>query len=254
MHQGVIRISFFLVFQGVFEGVFRGVSCFICWGYFCISLAFLFCSWSRGCQPKGPGEQGATGYCPTILLLKRAKMVLCPFHRSHREICTRNRPVSEMKFLDDFWGPLSLPAPLFYCYNFRGLAKGWFPKGWFWWTFPRNENGNEGTFGTKTGTRVRTHVRPERQTGTRLHSLNHPFTKPPFCLLSKFKKKCRSPGQEKCWETCQHKFSWSSRQNDIYKGANREALFGTFPTTPFGTGTSEALLLALVLPGSLALL
>ena len=39
-------------------------------------------------------------------------MVLCPFHRSHREICTRNRPVSETKFLDDFWGPLSLPAPL----------------------------------------------------------------------------------------------------------------------------------------------
>ena len=41
---------------------------------------------------------------------KRAKMVLCPFHRRHRhrEICTRNRPVSETKFLDDFWGPLSL--------------------------------------------------------------------------------------------------------------------------------------------------
>ena len=27
---------------------------------------------------KGPGEQGATGFCPKILLLKRAKMVLCP--------------------------------------------------------------------------------------------------------------------------------------------------------------------------------
>ena len=26
-----------------------------------------------------------------------------------------HRPVSETKFLDDFWGPLSLPAPLFYC-------------------------------------------------------------------------------------------------------------------------------------------
>ena len=33
-------------------------------------------------EPKGPGEQGATRYCPNILLLKRAKMVLCPFHRS----------------------------------------------------------------------------------------------------------------------------------------------------------------------------
>ena len=27
------------------------------------------------------------------------------FHRSHREISTRNRPLSETKFLDDFWGP-----------------------------------------------------------------------------------------------------------------------------------------------------
>ena len=40
-------------------------------------------------------------------------MVLCPFHRSHREICTWNRPVSETKFLDDFF---CLPAPLFYCW------------------------------------------------------------------------------------------------------------------------------------------
>ena len=32
---------------------------------------------------------------------------------SRREICTRNPPVSETKFLDDFWGSLSLPAPLF---------------------------------------------------------------------------------------------------------------------------------------------
>ena len=62
-------------------------------------------------KQKGPGEEGAAGYCPKVLLLKRAKMVLRPFHRSHREICTRNRPVSETKFLDDFWGPLSLPGP-----------------------------------------------------------------------------------------------------------------------------------------------
>ena len=51
------------------------------------------------------------GYCPKIILLKRAKMVLCPFHRSHREICTRNRPLSKTKFLDDFWGPF-LSRPL----------------------------------------------------------------------------------------------------------------------------------------------
>ena len=29
----------------------------------------------------------------------------------------------------------------------RGLTKGWFPKGWVWRMFPRNENRNEGTFG-----------------------------------------------------------------------------------------------------------
>ena len=62
-------------------------------------------------ETKRPREQGAAGYCHKILLLKRAKMVLCPFHRSHREISTRDRPVSETKFLDAFWGPLSLPAP-----------------------------------------------------------------------------------------------------------------------------------------------
>ena len=36
-----------------------------------------------------------------------------------------------------------------------GCQKGGFPKGWFWWMFPWNENRNEGTFGcsprTKTG-------------------------------------------------------------------------------------------------------
>ena len=33
---------------------------------------------------------------------------------------------------------------------FRGFAKGWFPKGWFWRMFPRNENRNEGTFAKTT--------------------------------------------------------------------------------------------------------
>ena len=40
------------------------------------------------------------------------KVVLCPFHRSRREICTPNRPVSETNFLDDFWGPF-LFQPLY---------------------------------------------------------------------------------------------------------------------------------------------
>ena len=63
-------------------------------------------------KTKGPGEEGAAGYCPKILLPTRAKMVLCSFHRSHRGICSRNRPLSETKFLDDFWGPLPLAALL----------------------------------------------------------------------------------------------------------------------------------------------
>ena len=36
-------------------------------------------------KTKVPGEEGAAGYCPKILLPKRAKMVLSSFHRSHRE-------------------------------------------------------------------------------------------------------------------------------------------------------------------------
>ena len=75
----------------------------------------------------------------------------------------------------------------FACKN-RGFAKGWFPKGWFWQMFP----------GTKTGTRVHSdvprHQKPDE--GTFGCSLvpkpergyirqNRPFTKPPFCFLSK---------------------------------------------------------------------
>ena len=50
--------------------------------------------------------------------------------------------------------------------------------------FPRNENRNEGTFGhspgMKTGTRVRSHVAPEQNTGTRARLPKLPFGKPPF--------------------------------------------------------------------------
>ena len=31
--------------------------------------------------------------------------------------------------------------------QYRWFTKGGFPKGWFWWMLPRNENRNEGTFG-----------------------------------------------------------------------------------------------------------
>ena len=68
----------------------------------------------------------------------------------------------------------------------RGNLKGWFPKGWFWRMFPRNENRNEGTFGcspgTKTGTRARSHVPLERKPERGYIRQNHPFTKPPFYL------------------------------------------------------------------------
>ena len=36
-------------------------------------------------ETKGPGEEGAAGYCPKILLPKRAKMVLCSFFRCQRK-------------------------------------------------------------------------------------------------------------------------------------------------------------------------
>ena len=55
--------------------------------------------------------------------------------------------------------------------------------------FPRNENRNEGTFGcspgTKTGTRVRSHVPLERKPEREHIRQNHPFTKPTFYLPMK---------------------------------------------------------------------
>ena len=73
--------------------------------------------WSAVKQ-RGRENKGLPDIAPKSFSLR----VLCPFPRSHREIYTRNRPISEMKFLDDFWGPLSLPAPLFHCWNEN---KGW---------------------------------------------------------------------------------------------------------------------------------
>ena len=61
-------------------------------------------------KQRGREKKGPPGIAPKILLSKRVRMVLCSFHRSHREIWTRNRPLSEPKFLKDFWGPLPLPA------------------------------------------------------------------------------------------------------------------------------------------------
>ena len=47
----------------------------------------------------------------------------------------------------------------------RGLTKAWFPKGWFWRMFPRNE----------TGTRVHADVPPERRLERGHIRQNHPF-------------------------------------------------------------------------------
>ena len=67
-----------------------------------------------------------------------------------------------------------------------GLTRGWFPKGWLWRIFPRNETRNKVTFGcspgTKTGTRVRSHAPPERKRERGHIRQNHPFKKPPFHL------------------------------------------------------------------------
>ena len=86
-----------------------------------------YCHFSS--KAKGPGEKGATGYCPKILLLKSAKVVLCSFHRSHREICTRNRPLSET----NFWmisAPSSPPPLCFTAYTVTGKKKGTNPNFW----------------------------------------------------------------------------------------------------------------------------
>ena len=69
----------------------------------------------------------------------------------------------------------------------RRNAKGWFPKGWFWRLFPRNENRNEGTFGCSPGTKNRNEGTcacspPERKPERGYIRQNHPFTKPPCCL------------------------------------------------------------------------
>ena len=80
--------------------------------------------------------------------------------------------------------------------SFRGLTKGWFPKGWFWRMFPRNENRNKGTFAKATLLRNRPFISqwaflvltkggfqkggfggcsPGTKTGTRVRSPKPPF-------------------------------------------------------------------------------
>ena len=47
------KVSYFFLYSGGYlKGYFGESHVLYVGGYFCISLAFLFCSWSRGCQPK----------------------------------------------------------------------------------------------------------------------------------------------------------------------------------------------------------
>ena len=73
----------------------------------------------RGRENKGPPGIDS---CPKILLLKRAKMVLCPFRRSHREICTLNRQFLRRGFWMISGGPF-LSRPLWLTADYRGLEE-----------------------------------------------------------------------------------------------------------------------------------
>ena len=68
--------------------------------------------------------------------------------------------------------------------RFSGVDKRVFIKRVVLADVPWNENRNKGIFGcspvTKTGTRVRSHVPPERELERGYVRQNHPFTKPPF--------------------------------------------------------------------------
>ena len=50
----------------------------------------------RGREKKGPPDIAPKSFSP------KGPKWCCSFHRSHREICTRNRQLSETKSLDDF--------------------------------------------------------------------------------------------------------------------------------------------------------
>ena len=59
-----------------------------------------------------------------------------PERKSERGYVRQNHPFGNRPFISQW--PFSV------------LTKGWFPKGWFWRMFPRNENRNEGTFAKTT--------------------------------------------------------------------------------------------------------
>ena len=80
----------------------------------------------------------------------------------------------------------------------RRNPKGWFPKGWFWRMFPRNENKNEGKFGCSPGTKNRNGgtfgCSPGTKTGTGVRSPNPPF----------YETALLSPGAFFFWNETEH--------------------------------------------------
>ena len=84
-------------------------------------------------------------------------------------------------FVRDTVPPKTFMFIVFSCpMNLRGLFIGGsqkcgLQKGWFWRMVPRTK--------TKTGTRVRSHVPPERKTGTRVHSPKPPLSPLEFSYL-----------------------------------------------------------------------
>ena len=123
-----------------------------------------------GMCPFFPERQGITQLCDGAVLG-------CPVPMGKRLSRSPWPPVSIAFPTLSFWAS-SLVDSL--------CSSRWFPKGWFWRMFPRNENRNGGTFGcsppTKTGTRVRSHIPPERIQERGHIRQNPPFTKPPLCL------------------------------------------------------------------------
>ena len=68
--------------------------------------------------PRNPWERSENAQKASNSLQTKKARKSKNFPRSHREIWTRNRPLSEMKFLYDFWGPLPLPASLLYWFYY----------------------------------------------------------------------------------------------------------------------------------------
>ena len=73
-------------------------------------------------------------------------------------------------------------------------------------------------------------------------------------------KKCRSPGQEKCWKSASESAGPNgvprvpSPMLPLYRRGARSTFFGTFFGTPFRTGTFRSTFSALFLAGASALL